>query len=437
MSNSEFDLDVDRGNTALNFLPWIRQAQQSGKGLGGMVMEIMRLRRGQGKLQPDEYFMYGMYDDARFTAESRKTFLGQDNLLVPSPWAKIAGDKPTLTTLLTGMGLPVPETQAIVHPFRTFANAFALRNPADVANFLRKDARYPIFGKPFDSVCSMGTAKIDRYDAEHDAVIVSGDKVVPVDAFAKKINELGLAYLFQTLMLPHPEIAKLIGPCVSSVRMFVISDRDGAALFRAAWKIPASVNHADNFWRVGNILAGVDIETGKILRTVVRTEDGTEPIAAHPITDAVFDGMVFPEWDAMKHLVMQAAINLPHCHFQGWDVALTDRGPILVELEGDGGNPIMEQLCFDTGLLQGRYLKVVEEYNEREKQSQKRNRSRDAAALRKSVAALAVPFETRRTNVDSNEDASSELDDSTVKTTSAPIVIPTGTSIPTDSNVTV
>jgi hypothetical protein len=42
---------------------------------------------------------------------------------------------------------------------------------------------------------------------------------------------------------------------------------------------------------------------------------------------------------------------MPTCHLQGWDVALCAKGPVLVELEGDGGDPIMSQTCFDTGLL--------------------------------------------------------------------------------------
>lgn len=387
-------------------------------------MEIMRLRRGRGKLQPEEYFMYGLYDDERYSPESKTTFLGQNNLMLPSAWTEIARDKPTFTALLRGLDLPVPETQAIVHPTRSFPGAVPLRNGEDIGRFLRSEAAYPIFGKPFDSVCSMGTAKITGYDRTDDVVLVGGDRRVPVNAFIELIEGLGHAYLFQTLMQPHAEIASLIGPCVSSVRMFVMSDDDGQHLFRAAWKIPASENDADNFWRNGNMLAGVDVESGKVLRTLVRTESGTEPIEAHPITGAKFAEMTFPHWDQMRDLVLKAATQIPSCHFQGWDVAMTDRGPILVELEGDGGNPIMEQLCFDSGLLTDRYLAIVDAANEREKRERPRNRSQAHQAIGNNLSALT------NTRTDDGE-ASSESNTADAKPRSVPA--PVGSSTATFS----
>ena len=389
MTTESFQLDVQRSNPALDYISGIRRAKAAGKGLASMMMEIMRLRRGRGKLQPEEYFMYGLYDDSRFTPEAKQTFLGQNNLLLPSPWADIARDKPTFTALLRGLDLPVPETQAIVHPNRSFPGAVPLRNHNDVCNFLRTQAAYPIFGKPFDSVCSMGTAKIVGYEQDQDSVVV-GEHRIPVEGIAKMVEELGHAYLFQTLMHPHESIAELIGPCVSSVRMFVMSDDDGVELFRAAWKIPASANDADNFWRQGNMLAGIDVETGKVLRTLIRTDSGTEPIEKHPITDASFAEMTFPHWDQMRDVVLNAATQIPSCHFQGWDVAMTDRGPILVELEGDGGNPIMEQLCFDSGLLTERYLSIVDSAMEREKNDRSKSRSQEKQVIRKTIESIAT-----------------------------------------------
>ena len=395
MTSSNFELDVQRSNPALDYLSGIRRAKAAGKSLGSMVMEIIKLRRGPGKLQPEEYFMYGLYDDERFSPEAKRTFLGQNNLLLPSSWADIARDKPTFSALLRGLNLPIPETQAIVHPTRDYPGAISLRGREDICRFLRDEANYPIFGKPFDSVCSMGTAKINAYDPAQDAAILGDGTAVSVEVIAEVIDDLGLAYLFQTLLRPHEDIEALIGPCVSSVRMFVMSDENGCSLFRAAWKIPATANDADNFWREGNILAGVDVVTGKIGRTLVRTQSGTEPIAEHPITGVAFDSMTFPHWDQMRETVLAAANQIPSCHFQGWDVALTDQGPILVELEGDGGNPIMEQLCFDSGLLQERYLRIVEAAKERDKQARSTSRAQEAAMLKRNFGSLkSAPTET-------------------------------------------
>ena len=113
------------------------------------------------------------------------------------------------------------------------------------------------------------------------------------------------------------------------------------------------------------------------------------------------------------------APNLPGCYFQGWDVALTDRGPVLVELEGDGGDPMMEQLCFESGLLQGRYLRFVESAKEIEKEKQAKVKARRAALLKSNFAQLTNP--QRRASNDSAEidpeDVQSAFESASDKTT--------------------
>ena len=39
----------------------------------------------------------------------------------------------------------------------------------------------------------------------------------------------------------------------------------------------------------------------------------------------------------------------------GWDVAITPRGPVIIELEPDGGDPSVTQLASGRGLLDGPY----------------------------------------------------------------------------------
>ena len=48
------------------------------------------------------------------------------------------------------------------------------------------------------------------------------------------------------------------------------------------------------------------------------------------------------------------------CVLQGWDVTLTVDGVVLVELEGNGGHPMMTQVCADTGLLDDRFRRMVQ-----------------------------------------------------------------------------
>lgn len=413
MSNDSFQLDTERKLPALDYLNWMLKAAKNGKGIGAMLKEMTSLQFGKGKIQPEEYFLYQLYDDERYTPEAKRTFVGINGPTVPSPWAKVVNDKPTLTAMLRGLDFPIPETQAIVHPDRSFGGAFTLRTPDEIRKFLREDAEYPIFGKPFDSACSLGTANIKEFDYAADALILSDGRSVSLDDFIDQIKRFDSKYLFQSLMRTHESLIPIVGERVCTVRMYVISDDQGCELLRASWKIPGFANGADNFWRTGNILAGIEVETGKIGRTLRRTKDGTEPITEHPLTGHSFEDLVFPHWDEMREIVLKAAPNLPGCHFQGWDVALTDRGPILVELEGDGGDPIMEQLCFDTGLLQGRFLRFLDKSKEIAKQEKAESKAHKLAKLKRNMAVLSKNNPAPESSEPAEADAASSAETTT------------------------
>lgn len=395
MSGTTFTLDTKKDDTGLKYLEWVREALQAGKSLPGLIRDVAGLSWGKGRLQPNEYFLYRLYDDQRFSAEVKKTFLGADRLFqllhaLDMPWPEIANDKPTFTALLRGHELPIPETQAMRHASRTFPGAAALRSKDDVMKFLRQEAHYPIFGKPTDKMCSLGAANIERYDQATDCIVTKRGRTVLVADFANEVEKFAEGgYLIQSRLTPHPRIVDVVGDQISTVRMFVLVDDQGPVLLRASWKIPSGESVADNFWRSGNMLAGIDVETGRVIRVLRRTATGTESVDAHPRTGTSFNGLVFPLWDQMRETVMRGAAAVSSCHFQGWDVALTDRGPVLVELEGDGGDPIMEQLCFDSGLLQGRYLEFAGKAFEKRKDKKKKAKARLRSRLRANFAQLA------------------------------------------------
>lgn len=411
MAASGFTLDTEKSEAGLRYVEWLRNASASGKSLVQLVREIARLSWGEGKLQANEYFLYQLYDDRRFSAEAKKTFLGTDRLgqllnALNMPWPEIANDKPTITALLRGHDLPIPETQAMRHAERHFPGAKALRCVKDVEQFLRHQARYPLFGKPTDSRCSLGVANLERYEAISDCVITKQGQSVLVAEFAQQVEQFAPGgYLFQTRLAPHPKIAAVVGDQLSTVRMFVLVDEQGALLVRASWKIPSGESVADNFWRCGNMLGGIDVETGRVIRVLRRTDHGTATVDRHPKTGIAFADFVFPEWSHMRDVVMRGAAAVPSCHFQGWDVALTDRGPVLVELEGDGGDPIMEQLCFDSGLLQGRYLEFATKAMAKSKLRKKQAKARLKERMRANLSQLVSPLSERPVRADNACDA--------------------------------
>ena len=362
-------VDTARKPVQTPLATWLQVARDEyGKGFASQVMELLRLSRGAGKLQPAEYFMYHLFEDARLSSADKEQFVGVnfvkalDQVTMRNAWTVLAADKPTLTSLLVGLNVPVPETQAIFHPFRSMGGAAPLRNWQQVEKFLTREARYPLFAKPAESVNSLGAVSIESCDASRGVLMLQDGREFEIQALLEGLKPAAEGgYLFQSRMEPHPEMAPILGEGkLGTCRVQVLIDDDGPYLNRATLRIPTGTNVADNLWRKGNMLAALDPETGALTRVVGGETTMYDPIERHPETGAEFATHRFPEWDAVREATLAAASGLPNCKIQGWDVALTVNGPALVELEGNGGHPQMVQLAQGQGLLEGRYAKLVE-----------------------------------------------------------------------------
>jgi hypothetical protein len=342
--------------------------RELGKGYFAQVREILGLSRGVGKLTPREYFLYGLYDDRRLGAADKGAFLGQaalddlDKRILRNPWHHIAADKLVLYALLEGFAVPTPPILAVWHRFRRYRDAQVLRSDAEAARFLRQ-ATYPLFAKPVQSVHSLGTAALERYDVATDSLVIWGGATVPLDRFVAELQRyVDGGYLFQERIRPDPALAALTGNRISSLRVYVIVGENGPEILRAGWKIAVGDNPADNYWRPGNLLGAVDVASGEVQRVVSGFGPDLVECATHPDTGARLVGTALPGWDRLRDRVLMAASSLPGCRLQGWDVALADSGPLVIELEGNGGHPQLVQLAHGTGLYSGRFKEFYDRH---------------------------------------------------------------------------
>jgi glutathione synthase/RimK-type ligase-like ATP-grasp enzyme len=335
-------------------------AAAHGKGAWAQIRDIWRLRFGPGKLRPDEYYAFGLYDDRRFSFEDKLRFLGravQERLIRqcnPPHWWLLAHDKLVFYALLQGLGLPVPATRAVYHPSRRFGTAMALADPAALAAYLRAGMTYPGFAKPATGIRSIGVAALEAYDAATDRLVLKGGQALAVEAFARELERYRAdGYLFQEMLRPHPDLEKAVGPRLATVRLIILLEDAGPAILYALCKIPVGDNPADNFWRPGNLLAALDAD-GRITRVVQGTGPEQREPDNHPDTGGRLQDLTIPDWPALTALALQAATAFPGLRMQAWDIAPTDRGPILVEVN-IGGDFNLPQLAHRRGLMDDRF----------------------------------------------------------------------------------
>ncbi|MDX2157496.1 MAG: sugar-transfer associated ATP-grasp domain-containing protein [Hyphomicrobiaceae bacterium] len=314
-------------------------ASQHGRSYNQVLVEIAKLAFGPGKLKVDEYLDLGLYDDKALAGQDKRSFVGLDVMRQiwmtvnhKTEWYGLLEHKLAATTLLAGFGFPTIATRALYSEeyalpgIRTLATADAL------ASFLRDAGQYPLFGKPADSLQSIGSVSLAGYDADRDSVVTLNGDSLPVTTLTEEISSAYKGgYIFQGRLDPHPAIEAICGQRLATCRIVTVRTETGVEVLRALWKIPAGRNVADNFWRSGNMLGQLDMASGR----VVRVQRGAGVLAqepeTHPDTGAQMIGFTIPDFAGLKATACAAHSVFKDVNLIGWDMASTAAGPVIVE----------------------------------------------------------------------------------------------------------
>jgi len=345
-------------------LMWIRR--HCPKSLLSLIIEMMRLGRGSNKLTAHEYISFQLYDDRKYSSSDKRRFLGRRavneiyNRIISPFYCGMAQDKLLTNALLQSYGLPVPKTYAVYHKRRSDSSAPVFRTPAELAGFLRDGMTYPCFAKPINGWESRGATDIRGYDAASDSLVLYGGKTVKVDAFAAEMAGLEIGGLFQELLQPHPELRRLAGDRVSTVRPITFVSDQRLEVYRAVWKIAVGDNIADNYWRPGNMLAALDPATGRIERVVRGAGVDHEEVEIHPDTDERLIGAILPQWNEVLRIARELALILPELRIIAPDIAITERGPVFVEVN-PGGDMKLPQIATGRGVMDEEFQGFIDE----------------------------------------------------------------------------
>ena len=81
----------------------------------------------------------------------------------------------------------------------------------------------------------------------------------------------------------------------------------------------------------GNIAAPIDEMTGLVSGSGVYSDITKTDEIEHPVTGVKIEGFQVPYWPEVMNMVKEAALLHPQNRSIGWDVAITNEGPELLE----------------------------------------------------------------------------------------------------------
>ncbi len=136
-----------------------------------------------------------------------------------------------------------------------------------------------------------------------------------------------MPYLAEERIIQVEEMSALNPSSVNTIRAITFL-KDGKATLLAAYVRIGRDGIVDNFCN-GGMLTPVDLETGTLMYPAVDGENIAYDI--HPITHTSIIGFKVPQWEKIKEMALEAALVVPQVRYVGWDIAVSENGPCLIE----------------------------------------------------------------------------------------------------------
>jgi len=137
-------------------------------------------------------------------------------------------------------------------------------------------------------------------------------------------------YIIQDRIVQHAEMSRLYPHAVNTLRLVTLRRGDAVELVSGTFRMGAGGNPYDN-WSSGGIGVGMNIETGRLNAKGMFRRCECGMISEHPETGVRFDTFEIPFYKEAARLVRELHTFFYGVHSIGWDVAITEKGPSVIE----------------------------------------------------------------------------------------------------------
>lgn len=175
--------------------------------------------------------------------------------------------------------------------------------------------------------------------------------------FARSKAFGGAVYLVQAAIKPHDALIPIMPDgALGTVRVITYLEGTEARAILPVLRIPANGNVTDNFslGLQGNLVAPIDVQTGAL--GVARTSRNRHwpdiiQTSTHPNSGELIEGRLMPFWKETLDMVLNAQRQTSQLPTLGWDIAITNEGPLVVETNTHYASEL-HQIAYERGIRQ-------------------------------------------------------------------------------------
>ena len=300
----------------------------------GVLVDILSLYRTKG-ITPIEYYRFEFEERSQ---AFRNSFLCLDEqryyleYLNPIKYYVLARNKYMAHKMLEGVGVRKSELYCHYQPEARYITegecAHSLRGVLDV---LKSKNVQSCVVKTTESSHGDNVWVVRNVEyKEEDALLTRFDGAQLW--LSEVLQESPL--IFESLIKQTDQFSSFNPSSVNTVRFMTTLYPDGEVKIIATFiKIGRAGRCVDNAGGGGNVDVNIDVETGRIEYAI--QYDGwrkIKEIDVHPDTGQQLNGVIINNWDAIKEEVKRYQQSFPYCKAAGWDIAITDEGPVVIEV---------------------------------------------------------------------------------------------------------
>ncbi len=279
---------------------------------------------------PDTYFRFGMFLKDVGDMELMKTFVPQGAYYrfaadKDSQYHILLDDKILFHDVMRMYGLPVPE-RFFVYQGGFFRRNSSIVNDAEVDEIISNITDDRVFIKRFRGGAASGVSLAIRKDG---AFYTEDGWRLSAEMIRQKFGNEN--YIFEKQLKQDSVLAMLNPDTVNTCRVLTYKDK----IISCSIRVGRKGSYVDNAAK-GGIVLSLDMNTGRIEEWGLREYDLTK-YYEHPDTKIVFKDYEVPQWPAIKNLVEKTIKLLPYYNSVGFDVATTEDGPVIIEINTGTG----------------------------------------------------------------------------------------------------
>lgn len=250
-------------------------------------------------------------------------------VLNPSRYAVLAKDKYLSHLLLEKLGVPVPELYAYYHPEMENCGFEALRSELE-----SKGVESCVIKPAVDGAHGAGVFVCKKLIYTRDEVVIvksNGEQLSLLD-FCKQNKST--SWLFESVVVQSNQIGRFNRSSVNTVRFMttLYPDRN-VKIFATFMKIGRAGSDVDNAGGGGNVDCAINVETGECYNALqFNSYADVKKVDKHPDSGEIINGVRIENWDEIKNCLRDYQSRIPQLKAIGWDVALTENGPVIIEI---------------------------------------------------------------------------------------------------------